>query len=51
MYQQLLILKRFLKKGIGSVWSAKVVTFGDANFNQTIDQSTRHLPIDLEESC
>jgi hypothetical protein len=23
----------YLYKGIGSVWSAKVVTFGDADFN------------------
>ena len=38
------------KKGIGSVWSAKVVTFADANFKQSIDKSTRHFPIDLEES-
>jgi hypothetical protein len=34
-------------KGIGSVWSAKVVTFGDADFNQInwlINSSFPHWP-------
>ena len=34
VYFQLFNCILIIYKGIGSVWIAKVVTFGDANFNQ-----------------
>lgn len=43
-------LKISVKQRIGSVSSAKVVTFGDADFFQTKENSTRHFLVDLEGS-